>query len=105
MQKYLNLLENWLKKWRLKASASKCSYNIYTLSGNSKLDMNLKLFGEQIKIENNSKYLGIFLDRGINFGFHLKKTKEKSSKKMNFLKAINFKKNKIDLYFDDQIKY
>ena len=97
MQKYLNLLEDWLKKWRLKAAANKCSYNIYQTKGKSKTDLNLFLFGEKIKKENNAKYLGIHIDSNVNFSHHINMVKSKASKKMNFLKVINFKKNKINL--------
>ncbi len=49
MQKYLLSLEDWLKKWRLKASVNKCSYNIYVKRGNCTKELDLQLFGQKNK--------------------------------------------------------
>ena len=62
MQKYLNNLEDWLKRWRLKTSGTKCSYNIYQKNQVSKKELNLKLFGENIIRDKSPKYLGVILD-------------------------------------------
>ena len=92
MQKYLDLLQNWLSKWRLKIAGNKCSYNIYTKVGHCKKELNLRIFNEPIKKENNIKYLGIYIDRNLNFNYHIKMTKQKCIRKLNFLKVLSGKK-------------
>lgn len=92
LQAYLDLLEQWLIKWRLKTATNKCTYNIYTENGNCQDELNLTLFNQQIKKENNSKYLGIYLDQNLNFGHHVNELKEKCMRKMNFIKVLKSKK-------------
>ena len=105
LQKYLNKLEQWLKKWRLKVAPSKCSYNIYTKSGTCRKNLNLTIFGQKINKENNARYLGIYLDNNLNFIYHVKKIKDKCMRKINFLKTLNSHKNtcstrtKLSVYF------
>ena len=67
LQRYLDELEIWLSKWRLKTAAKKCSYNIYTENGQCNEEIHLEIFGKKINKENNPKYLGVHLDQlGMN---------------------------------------
>ena len=59
LQRYLDELEIWLSKWRLKTAAKKCSYNIYTENGQCNEEIHLEIFGNKINKENNPKYLGV----------------------------------------------
>ena len=92
LQKYLNDLEAWLSKWRLKISANKCSYNIYTEHGECKDKIDLKIFGNNIPKQDNSKYLGIHLDHNLNFKHHIQELKNKCLRKLNFIKILKSKK-------------
>ena len=92
LQYYLNNLENWLKKWRLKVAPHKCSYNIYNKKGRCNKQMELSIFGQKINKEENPRYLGIYLDPRLNFNFHIQKIKEKCFRKLNFLKVLKSKK-------------
>jgi hypothetical protein len=44
MQKHLSNLEGWLKKWRLKTSGSKCSFNIYQKNQVSQNELTQAIF-------------------------------------------------------------
>ena len=48
LQRYLNKLEEWLRKWRLKIAPHKCSYNIYQKYGKCEKLLNLSIFGQKI---------------------------------------------------------
>ena len=65
MQIYLNHLENQLIKWRMVTAANKCSFNIYSKGKTPKQltnkEFSLKIFNEDISIEEHPKYLGIYL--------------------------------------------
>jgi hypothetical protein len=93
LQKYLDLLEEWLRKWRLKVAPHKCSYNIYTEHKTCKKELNLKIFGQKINKENNARYLGIYLDNNLNFGHHINQMKDRCLRKLNFLKVLKSKKS------------
>lgn len=92
LQDYLNLLERWLTKWRLKTATNKCTYNIYTENGNCQEELDLKLFNTSIKKENNSKYLGIHLDQNLSLSHHIDQLKEKCMRKLNFIKVLKSRK-------------
>jgi hypothetical protein len=91
-QNYLDELEKWMLKWRLKIAAKKCSYNIYKAHGPSNKLLTLKIFGEPINKESNPKYLGITLDQNLSFTTHIELVKEKCTRKLNMLKVLNYKK-------------
>ena len=92
LQRYLDELEIWLSKWRLKTAAKKCSYNIYTENGQCNEEIHLEIFGNKINKENNPKYLGVHLDQNVSFKHHIEKTKEKCLRKINFIKVLRSKK-------------
>ena len=60
IKSYMLKFENWLSKWRMKASATKCSYCMF--SGNGKADeSNLvypELYGQRLLKDNYPKFLG-----------------------------------------------
>lgn len=92
LQRYLNELEEWLSKWRLKTAAHKCSYNIYTEHGINNDEIQLEIFGNKINKENNTRYLGINLDQNLSFIYHVNQMKDKCMRKLNFLKVLRSKK-------------
>jgi len=92
LQKYLDSLQDWLSKWRMKTAAHKCSYNIFTEHGHSKKEIHLEIYGKKINKENNTKYLGIYIDQNVNFNHHIKEMKAKCEKKLNFIKVLRSKK-------------
>ena len=94
-QSYLNDLDEWMNKWRLKISAHKSSFNLYKKSGIINKEIELKIFGEKIKMERNPEYLGIILDSKLTFKNHVAEVKERCIRKLSILKALNYKKYKL----------
>lgn len=101
MQRYLNHLENWLAKWRMNIAGKKCSFTIYS---KGKIPTNLtnnkfvlKIFNEAIPIDHNPKYLGITLDRKLNFNVHVESIRSKCLKDLNILKCLSYKKWSLDV--------
>lgn len=91
LQKYLNNLELWLRKWRLKVAPHKCSYNIY-YPGFVGKKLSLKIFGKEISKVNNTRYLGVLLDSRLSYNTHIKALKDKCFRKMNFLRILKHSK-------------
>ena len=89
LQYYLNNLEKWLLQWRLKISAHKCSYNIYSRSNRGNSMISLKIFNQKIERVGNPRYLGIILDSRLSFSTHIKLLKDRCFRKMNYLRIIN----------------
>ena len=95
MQRYLNALEIWFNRWRLKTAGKKCSFTIYSKGKMPKElsngDFRLIIFNEDIPINNNPKYLGVNFDRNLNFKQHVEKIREQGLKLLNILKCLTFK--------------
>jgi hypothetical protein len=94
MNKYLAALEIWLNTWRLVMATHKCSFTIYL--GNVPIlitnkSLQLKMFSDVIPQNNNPKYLGLILDRKLNFIRHAETVRHKCFKLLNILKCLAYK--------------
>ena len=69
IQSYLNLIECWLKKWRLMMAPHKCSYIVFSAdkSGKSESNLDIKLIGTPIKMCLDPTFLGIRFDKYLSF--------------------------------------
>ncbi len=76
----------------MKTAAHKCSYNIFTEHGHNKDKLHLEIYGKKINKENNTKYLGIYIDQNVNFHHHIKEMRKKCETRLNFIKALRSKK-------------
>jgi hypothetical protein len=93
LQMYLDRLQEWLTKWRLKVAPHKCSHNIYSKSNRAVKVISLKIFDQPIGKEINPRYLGVLLDPRLTYDTHINNLKDKCFRKMNFLRVM--KHNKI----------
>jgi len=92
LQMYLNRLQEWLERWRLKVAPHKCSYNIYSKSNRAVKLINIKIFGQAIGREVNPRYLGVLLDPRLTYETHINTMRDKCFRKMNFLRVMKHKK-------------
>ncbi|CAG9129479.1 unnamed protein product [Plutella xylostella] len=84
LQEYLGEMDNWLEKWKIKASASKSVHITFTLrQGNCPP---VKLGGEALKHVDNVKYLGMHLDRKQTWKHHIQQKRN----------AINLKTRELE---------
>lgn len=100
MQRYLDDLTKWLRKWRMKMAVNKCSFTIYG-KGNTPKEIREKKFKlnlqeEEITINHEPTYLGVILDRNLNFNRHIEKIRENGIKALNILKNLSYKKWSLD---------
>lgn len=97
LNRYLNELEKWLLKFKMKICAAKCSYTIF--SRNKKqlntFNFNLKIFNEQIPKAKNPKFLGITFDPFLSFGEHIANIQKQAENRLNILKIISHKSWKL----------
>ncbi|RNA43824.1 RNA-directed DNA polymerase from mobile element jockey-like [Brachionus plicatilis] len=96
MQRYLKSIEDWFNKWRKTKAGKKCSFKIYSKGPIPKElssgEFKLFIFNEAIPVNHNPKYLGINLDRNLNFKYHTELVREKLFKLLNIIKCLTFKK-------------
>lgn len=69
LQGNLNLIKKWLKFWRIKANETKSTY--VTFSTRTETCPAIYLNGTQIPQVNDAKYLGMYLDRQLNWKKHI----------------------------------
>ncbi len=69
LQKALNQLSYWLKKWRIKLNAGKSTYVTFTL--NKRIPPPVSLDGEVIPYSNTVRYLGLHFDAKLTWSHHV----------------------------------
>lgn len=88
---YLNKLEKWLKKWKFKVSAEKCSYIIFSKIKQGK-HYNLRLNNKMIPYCSEPKFLGITFDEKIKFDSHFRMIRKRCFERLKVIKILANKK-------------
>ena len=93
VQIYLDELEAWMRKWRLKLAPHKCVQITFSRSRLSESDcLNIKLNGVQLPYEKSPKFLGVKFDRLLNFSHQIEHIDTKITERLNLLKALTHNK-------------
>ncbi len=89
LNKDMDLMVNFLSRWRLQPSATKTVSSIFRLhNAQAKRELSIFLKGQRIKHDPNTSYLGVTLDRSLTYHDHLKKTAVKVSSQNNLLSKL-----------------
>lgn len=102
VQRELYEIQNWLTKWNIKVNAEKSTHVTYSLRMGD--CPNLLLNGVAIPTANSVKYLGIHIDRRLNWQTHIKAKRKQlniKTKRLYWLLGPNSKlslENKILIY-------
>ena len=90
---YLKKIEAWLTKWKMKMAAKKCNYMIFaTRHYKNTKPLKLTLFGDDIKRENDIRFLGMTLDSHLNFELNVAEIRKKCESRLNILKILSNRK-------------
>jgi hypothetical protein len=92
VQKYVDKIEKWLKKWKMKMAAKKCNYIIFAKSVAANPKLNLKLFGENIPKVDSTKFLGLVFDCKLSFNQQIEEIKVKCGSRLNIIKILSNRK-------------
>lgn len=99
LQQSLNQLNIWCKRWKIKLNPSKCEAKIFTLR-RSQTPRNLLIERMPIKWNPDDqavKYLGVYLDRRLTFGFHINKKLNECHTRLGILYPIINRKSRLKL--------
>jgi hypothetical protein len=102
LQNHLNLLQQWLRKWKIKVNNNKSVQIMFTTKATECPPVMLN--DEPIPMKNEVKYLGLHLDRRLTWKAHIKAKKHQlniKTKQMNWLigrKSQLSLENKIIIY-------
>ena len=106
-------LEKWLNDWRLKMAPHKCMYSIFSQNkkagekgkkGFNNENLNIKIYGENITLDNNATFLGLRFDKFLNFKNQIAHIKSSCNNRLNIMKVLAHKswnintKTQIQLY-------
>lgn len=92
LQTSLNILETWLRKWRIKVNEEKSVHITFTLRHTTSPDVILN--GKVIPNKDTVRYLGIHLDKRLTWRDHItKKRKELDIKIKTMYWLLGFKSN------------
>src|SRR5689334_5240314 len=89
VQKTVDCISEWVKKWKMKLSESKTQYIIFRHQNKRKFPkLNLAVSKTVIEPMGNVKYLGITLDSHLTFKDHIFQILAKSMKKIGFISFL-----------------
>ena len=93
MQQDLLNLAMWCAKWRIKLNPTKTKVIIFSRSILArKTELNLKLYGETLKIYPQVKFLGITFDSQLNFKKHFEEILDRCNTRYHRLRLLVNKK-------------
>lgn len=88
LQQFLAKLEFWSEKTGFRFSTEKTQAVIFRRKNQNINDSRLYLHGQQIKLAESVKFLGLIFDRKLNWKKHIKYLVHSCNKKINLLKTL-----------------
>jgi exonuclease III len=102
---YLSKIELWLSKWRLIMAPEKCNYIVFSKTPqvhkklenkkipiiNKNEQFDVKLFKKDVPSCTSIKFLGVILDKKLNFNEHIEEIKKKCINRLNIIKIVSHK--------------
>lgn len=99
LQQSLNQIDLWCKCWKIKLNPTKCEAKIFTLR-KSPEPTNLVINQCPVKwspCDQAVKYLGMYLDKKLTFGFHINKKLNECYTRLGMLYPVINRKSKLKL--------
>jgi hypothetical protein len=86
LETYLSSLERWLSEWRIAINVSKSSAMLFAKSGwRFSQPRTVQLFGEPIKWVDETRYLGVTLDKRLTWSKHIDQVRKKAAQRLGIL--------------------
>ena len=90
LQKGLNCLEGWCRRWRVKLNGEKSKLVFFNrLNGQSDENYKIHLFNDIISPENQARFLGVDFDSRLKFSHHISDVCGRANKRLNVLRALS----------------
>ena len=89
LQKALNLLESWCRKWRVKLNGEKSNLIIITRNRDPEEEnYALQLFDDIIRPTKSARFLGVEIDGILAFKKHFDAIIDRASRRLNVLRVL-----------------
>jgi len=86
LQSHLSLMEDWYTNWRFKINQAKSIHTTFTLRFTPCNDV--FIYGTQIPSAQNTKYLGLTLDKRLTWAQHIKSKRINLNQRLRLLKNL-----------------
>ena len=99
VQHNIQLMEEWLKKWRLAINIQKCQAVLFSKRTSlfRTLPPTLKILGQEVSWREEAKYLGVILDKKLLFRRHIEWTRAKAYARLKALYPLINNRRKINI--------
>lgn len=97
LQLALNEITEWMNKWKLQLNVAKTEAVFFTESKKKYKIPNLEINKTQVQWSKEAKYLGLWLDKELNFKKHFQETKRKANGILHKLYPLLCRKRKVSL--------
>ena len=89
LQKGLNLLEGWCRRWRVKLNAAKSNLVMFSRLNESVTEnFRIALFNDTIAPTPSARFLGVEFDQKLNFSKHVEDILARANKRLNVLRVV-----------------
>lgn len=91
LQPSLDIIDEWLQRWKVTPSVTKCTVTLFSLDpkeGGGKVKPRLTLRGQELSFTSNPTFLGIKFDPQLTFADHVNDLKLKMSRRRQCLMAL-----------------
>ena len=88
-QNFLNQIDSWTQKKKMKINSKKSKTMIFNFSRNHQFSTRLELSGEVLEIVNHTKLLGTVISDDLKWGRNTQNIVQKANKRMEILRKIS----------------
>ena len=89
LQMAINQLEGWCRRWRIKLNGAKSTLLIINrLSNMPQEDLSIQLFNDIVRPVDSARYLGVQIDKRLNFNEHFRQVEKKATSRLNIFKML-----------------
>jgi hypothetical protein len=98
LEAYLNELQRWLSEWGISINVSKSTAIIFARVGRRIIQSRpVTLFRELIQWVDTTRYLGVTLDRRLNWSPHIDQVRKKTAQRMDMLDPLLNRKSDLSI--------
>ena len=89
LQRGVNMLEGWCRRWRVKLNAGKSKFIVFSrLQDESPEDCRIALFNDVVSPSSSARFLGIEFDRRLTFNRHIDEIYTRAFQRLNVLRVL-----------------
>ena len=90
VQKSVDMLEGWCRRWRVKLNASKSNLVFFSrLPDPDPENLKIALFNDTISPVKSARFLGVEFDEKLNFRNHITDLQSRAARRINVLRAVS----------------